>query len=182
MKTALAVMAILIACLLAVDCYAQSTSRFQSVGGDFGRNVIGTLKANDTQPAPVSNSSNNSLWNWGNAPKGTLVVNGNLIGDPKYSVKTLNVVKNWLGDSFVDPYGTAAPAYSYTDPQTGEPVTTYVDPITGQSYYTYTDSKSGRMIYVYFNPETGVPIYTSFGPVTGQYVEQKKNSLPPIFN
>ena len=51
MKTALAVLVVLIACLLAVDCYGQSTSRFQSVGGDFGRNVIGTLKANDTQPA-----------------------------------------------------------------------------------------------------------------------------------
>ena len=180
MKAALAVV-VLVVYLIALGCYAQDTSRFQSVGGDFGKKMISTIEANDTKPA-VANGNNGTLWSWGSSPKGTLVVNGNLIGDPKYSVKTLNVVKNWLGDSFVDPNGTAAPAYSYTDPQTGEPVTTYVDSITGQSYYTYTDSKSGRMIYVYFNPETGVPIYTSFGPVSGQYVEQKKFSLPPIFN
>ena len=73
----------------------------------------------------------------------------------------------------MDPYGLSAPAYSYTDPATGEPVKTYVDPISGQSYYTYTDSKTGKMIYVYFNPETGVPTYASFTPVSGQYVETK---------
>ena len=183
MKTALAVMVVLIACLLAVDCYAQSTSQFQNVGGDFGRNVIGTLKANDTQPASASNNTGNSgLWDWGNAPKGTLVVDGNLIGDPKYTMKKLNVTSNWLGDSFVDPYGTASSANTYTDAQTGEPVKTYVDPISGQSYYTYTDSKTGRLIYVYFNPETGVPTYASFTPVSGQYVEEKKFALPPIFS
>jgi hypothetical protein len=151
------------------------------VGGDFGKKVISTIKTNDTKPAAASNS-NSSLWSWGNSPKGTLVVDGNLVGDPKYTMKTLNVTSNWLGDSLVDPYGTAAPAYSYTDPQTGEPVQTYVDPITGQSYYTYTDSKTGRLVYVYFNPETGVPTYASFTPVSGQYIEQKKFALPPIFN
>lgn len=180
MKTAFAVV-VLVVCLLAAGCYAQDTSRFQSVGGDFGKKMISTIKANDTQPA-ASSGNNGTLWNWGSSPKGTLVVDGNLIGDPKYSMKTLKVTKNWLGDSFVDPYGTASPAYSYTDPQTDEPVTTYVDPVNGQSYYTYTDSKSGKTIYVYFNPETGVPTYTSFAPVSGQYVEQKNSPLPPIFS
>ncbi|MFZ3150001.1 MAG: hypothetical protein WA137_13340 [Methanothrix sp.] len=180
MKTAFAVV-VLVVCLLAAGCYAQNSSRFQSVGGDFGKKMISTIKANDTQQS-ASSGINGTLWNWGSSPKGTLVVDGNLIGDPKYTMKTLNVVKNWLGDSFVDPYGTASPAYSYTDPQTGEPVTTYVDPVNGQSYYTYTDSKSGKTIYVYFNPETGVPTYTSFAPVSGQYVEQTKSSLPPIFS
>ncbi|MHB8120110.1 MAG: hypothetical protein ACYDHX_15560 [Methanothrix sp.] len=180
MKTAFAVV-VLVVCLLAAGSYAQDTSRFQSVGGDFGKKMISTIKANDTKPA-VASGNNGSLWGWGSSPKGTLVVDGNLIGDPKYSMKKLNVINNWLGDSFVDPYGTAAPAYSYTDPQTGEPVKTYVDPISGQSYYTYTDSKTGRMIYVYFNPETGVPTYASFAPVSGQYIEQEKFALPPIFN
>lgn len=183
MKSALAVVVVLVACLLAAACYAQSSSRFQSVGGDYGKSVISTIKANNTQPAAKSNdNSNSSLWSWGSSPKGTLVVDGNLIGDPAYTMKKLNVVHNWLGDSFVDPYGTTAPAYSYTDAQTGEPVETYVDPITGQSYYTYTDYKTGRLIYVYFNPETGVPTYASFTPVSGQYVEQEKFSLPPIFS
>jgi hypothetical protein len=102
-------------------------------------------------------------------------------------MKKLNVVKNWLGDSFVDPYGTASPAYTYTDAQTGEPVTTYVDPVTGQYYYTYTDSKSGKTVYVYFNPETGVPTYASYAPpVSSQNVTQKQSTsnfnLPPIFS
>lgn len=179
MKTALAVV-VLVVCLLAASGLAQDTSRFQSVGGDFGKKMISTIKSNETKPTAAS--GNGSLWSWGSSPKGTLVVDGNLIGDPAYTMKTLNVVKNWLGDSFVDPYGTASPAYTYTDPQTGEPVTTYVDPVNGQSYYTYTDSKSGKTVYVYFNPETGVPTYASYGPASGQYVEQKKSSLPPIFS
>jgi hypothetical protein len=181
LKTAFAVVVVLVVCLLTAGCYAQSSSRFQSVGGDFGKSVIGTLRANDTQP-PAASDSNSSLWSWGNSPKGTMVVDGNLIGDPKYTMKKLNVINNWLGDSFVDPYGTTTPAYSYTDAQTGEPVKTYVDPISGPSYYTYTDSKTGRLIYVYFNPETGVPTYASFTPVSGQYVEEKKFALPPIFS
>lgn len=177
MKSALVV--VLVVCLLAAGCCAQSSSRFKSVGGDYGRNLIGTIKASDTKPAAASNGS---LWSWGSSPKGTVVVDGNLIGDPKYTMKKLNVINNWLGDSFVDPYGTTSSAYSYTDAVTGEPVKTYVDPFTGQSYYTYTDSKTGRLIYVYFNPETGEPTYASFTPVSGQYVEEKKFSLPPIFS
>ena len=183
MKTALAVVVLLVVLvidLMAAGCYAQDSSRFQSVGGDFGRKVISTIKSDDTQPA-AANDNNGSLWSWGSSPKGTMVVDGNLIGDPSYTMKKLNVTSNWLGDSFVDPYGTAAPAYSYTDAQTGEPVKTYVDPITGQSYYTYTDYKTGRLVYVYFNPETGVPTYASFGPVSGQYLEQKQFALPAIF-
>jgi hypothetical protein len=181
MKTALAVMALLIACLLAVDCYAQDSSRFQSVGGDFGKKMISTIEANDADSAPASDNDS-GLWSWGSSPKGTMVVDGNLIGDPRYTAKKLNVAHNWLGDSFVDPYGTVAPAYSYTDPQTGQPVQTYVDPITGQSYYTYTDSKTGRLVYVYFDPETGEPTYASFTPLSGQYKEQEQFALPPIFS
>ena len=183
MKTALAVVVLLVVLvigLMAAGCYAQDSSRFQSVGGDFGRKVISTIKSDDTQPA-AANDNNGSLWSWGSSPKGTMVVDGNLIGDPSYTMKKLNVVSNWLGDSFVDPYGTTAPAYSYTDAQTGEPVKTYVDPITGQSYYTYTDYKTGRLVYVYFNPETGVPTYASFTPLSGQYIEEKQFALPAIF-
>ncbi len=180
MKTAFAVVvALLIACLLAAGCFAQSTSRFQGVGGDYGRNVLNSLNASNPQPTAASNS-NNSLWNWGGAPKGRILIDGNLIGDPRYTMKNLSVTNNWLGDSLVDPYGDT-PAYSYTDPVTGKPVKTYVDPNTGQTYYTYTDSKTGRLVYVYFNPETGEPTYASFTPISGQYVEQEQFALPPIF-
>ncbi|MBN1235412.1 MAG: hypothetical protein JW999_05095 [Methanotrichaceae archaeon] len=181
MKTALAVVVVLVLCLMATGCYAQDSSRFQSVGGDFGRNVISTIKSDDTQPASASDNSS-SLWSWGSSPKGTLVVDGNLIGDPRYTMKKLKLDQNWLGDSFVDPYGTIASAYSYVDAETGEPVKTYVDPITGQSYYTYVDYKTGKLVYVYFNPVTGEPTYASFTPLSGQYVEEKQFALPPIFS
>jgi hypothetical protein len=181
MKTAFAVvMALLIACLLAAGCFAQSTGRFQSVGEDYGRDILKSLDAPNPEPT-ASNSGNNSLWNWGGAPKGRILVDGNLIGDPRYTMKNLSVTSNWLGDSFVDPYGNT-PAYSYTDPVTGKPVKTYLDPITGQSYYTYTDSRTGRLVYVYFNPETGEPTYSSFSPLFGQYLEQEQYALPPIFS
>jgi hypothetical protein len=135
MKTALAVMVVLIACLLAVDCYAESTSRFQSVGGDFGRNVIGTLKANDTQPSPAgSNGSNSSLWNWGNAPKGSLIQNGKLVADPFNTWKSLNYTDGWMGEVEKDPY-TGYPIYAYKIPGTGETKYFYIDPYTGKPIY-----------------------------------------------
>ena len=158
MKTALAVMVVLIACLLAVDCYAQSTSRFQSVGGDFGRNVIGTLKANDTQPAPVSNSSNNSLWNWGNAPKGSLIQNGKLVADPFNTWKSLNYTDGWIGEVEKDPY-------------------------TGFSIYAYKIPGTGETKYFYIDPYTGKPIYVDRGNAIGteNVVGSASYTLPPVF-
>ena len=135
MKTALAVMVVLIACLLAVDCYAQSASRFQSVGGDFGRSVIGTLKANDTQPAAAgNNSSNGSLWNWGNAPKGGLIQNGKLVADPFNTWKSLNYTDGWIGEVEKDPY-TGYPIYAYKIPNTRETKYFHIDPYTGDPIY-----------------------------------------------
>ena len=134
MKTALAVV-VLVVCLLASGSYAQDTSRFQSVGGDLGKNMIRTTMTQSRRPLAITKPVELGKF-------AQLVVDGNLIGDPKYSMKKLNVTSNWLGDSFVDPYGLSAPAYQ-PDPQE-EPVKTYVDPISGQSYYTYTDSKSGK--------------------------------------
>jgi hypothetical protein len=186
MKNALALALILVACLLVASCCAENSTRFQSVGGDYGRKMISTIKTNETQTTAASNS-NGTLWNWGSSPKGTLVVDGNLIGDPTYTMKRLNrVSNNYLGDTYVDPYGTAAPEYTYTDAATGEVVTTYVDPTTGESYYTYTDSVSKKLVYVYFNPETGVPTRTALAPASSQTAEkeeeQKTFSLPPIFS
>ncbi|MCX6677459.1 MAG: hypothetical protein NTU95_05880 [Methanothrix sp.] len=135
MKTALAAMVVLIACLLAVDCYAQDTSRFQSVGGDFGRNVIGTFEANDTKPAAAgNNSSNSNLWNWGNAPKGSLIQNGKLVADPFNTWKSLNYTDGWIGQVGVDPF-TGYPIYSYKIPNTGEIKYFYLDPYTKEPIY-----------------------------------------------
>jgi hypothetical protein len=180
MKTAFVAVVIMTACILAASCYAQSTSRFQSVGGDYGKSVIGTLKTKDAQTAAASDNKS-SLWSWGSAPKGSLILDNNLIADPRYSARKLNVTNNWLGDSFVDPYGST-PEYSYTDPLTGLPVRTYKDPVTGQSYYTYKDSKTGKLVYVYFNPITGEPLYIGFSPISGNIAETNEFAIPPIFN
>ncbi len=164
MKIAFAVTALLIACLMAEGGLAQSSSssRFQSVGEDYGKAFLGTLRT--TNPVPAS-SNNSSLWSWGSSPKGTSILDGGLVGDPKYAMRKLNIVNNWLGDSFVDPYGT--PEYSFTDSVTGAPVRVFVDSITGQYYYTYVDSTSKKTVYVYFNPETGIPFDASFTPPAG---------------
>jgi len=161
MKTALAVMAVLIACLLAVDCYGQSSSRFQSVGGDFGRNVIGTLTANDTEPsaAAASNSSgNNSLWNWGTAPKGSLIQNGKLVVDPFNTWKSFNYTDGWIGQVEVDPF-TGYPIYAYKIPNTAETKYFYLDPYTGEPIYV----------------DRGNAIATANGIGSASY------ALPPIF-
>ncbi|MGV8175128.1 MAG: hypothetical protein ACP5OU_05445 [Methanothrix sp.] len=183
MKNA-AMAAIVVLCLLTAMCGSQEDSHFQSLSGDYGRKLISSIDANDTEP--VEDGSNGTLWSWGSSPRGSMIVDGNLVGDPAYTMKRLNVVSNWLGDSLVDPYDTTSPEYSYTDPETGQPVKTYADPITGQHYYTYTDAKSGKLIYVYFNPLTGVPYYASFTPISGQQIENKTEnqtfSLPPIFS
>jgi hypothetical protein len=44
MRIAFAAIISLIICLLSVGCYAQSMNYPQSVGGDFGRNWIGSFK------------------------------------------------------------------------------------------------------------------------------------------
>lgn len=182
MENSLALALILAACLMTQNCWAQNASSFQSVGGDYGRSLISSIKSDDAKTEAESNS-NGTLWSWGSSPKGTLIVNGNLIGDPTYTLKTLKVVKNWLGESMDDPYGTSAGSYTYLDSETDEEVTIYVDPITGESYYQYTDSVSGKVVNVYFNPQTGVPTRTSFAETSNVQQSQSNATfvLPPVF-
>lgn len=143
MKTALAAMAILIACLLAANCHGQDSSRFQSVGGDYGRSVIGTFKTSDAAP-PADNSNNsskssnssgnNQLWNWGAAPKGSLIKNGKLVDDPLTTWKALNLSSGWIGEVETDPF-TGRSIYAYKIPSTGEIKYFYIDPYTGAAVY-----------------------------------------------
>jgi hypothetical protein len=179
MKTAFAV--ILVACLLSIGCFAQDSSHFKSVGGNYGRELISSIKTNETAAKTTSSSNQSSMWSWGGSPKGTVVVDGNLVGDPVYSMKKLNVVHNWLDESLTDPYSKTPTEYSYTDATTGEPVTTYIDPTTGLYYYKYTDTVSGKLIYVYFDPTTGTPLRASFAPESEEQSKNASFSLPPIF-
>jgi hypothetical protein len=149
MKTALAVAVLLMACLLAIGSCADS-SRFQSVGGDYGQNVINTMKSQTTQTAQSGNS-NSSLWSWGNAPKGSIILNGKLATDPYYYWQSLNFTNGWLGESDVDPY-------------TGYQTYAYLDPSTGLTRYFYLDPNTGRPVYVNREPTTDMPTYGSVSP------------------
>jgi len=60
MKAALTIAFSLIICLLVADCYAQSTSGFQNVGGDFARSWISRYEAQNPQPA--EQNLTNDLW------------------------------------------------------------------------------------------------------------------------
>lgn len=140
MKTALAAMIVLIACLLAADCQGQDSNRFQSVGGDYGRSVIGTFKTSDSAPTSDSNnnssnsSGNNQLWNWGTAPKGSLIKDGKLVDDPFTTWKALNLSNGWIGEVETDPF-TGRSIYAYKIPSTGEIKYFYIDPYTGAAVY-----------------------------------------------
>ena len=174
MKTALAVMALLIACLLAAGGFAQSTSRFQSVGGDYGRSVISSLNSSNSQPAAAqsnaASNSSNSLWNWGSAPKGSMVQNGKRVADPYYYWQSLNLTNGWMGETQVDPY-TGYPLYSYLDPNTGETKSFYVDPYTGKPVYVEGGASS-----------SDTPQYGSASPFYSSNDWWGSYALPPVFN
>jgi hypothetical protein len=133
MKTAFGVMVSLIIFLLAVGCYAQSVSNPQSVSGDFGRNWISSNKAQN--PLLGEQNLKNDLWSWGSSPKGSIMVNGNLVPDPYYVWKSLNYTRGWLGRAYIDPT-TGNPVYGYIDPYTGMPLYYYMDPKTRKPVYT----------------------------------------------
>jgi hypothetical protein len=138
MKTALAVMVMTIACLLVLDCSAQSMGSYQSVGGVFGKNVLTSLNAPDSQSnatnATNATGDNNSLWNWGSVPKGSMLANGKLVADPFNTWKSPDFANSGLAQVGVDPY-KGYPIYAYEVPNTGENKYFYVDPMTGEPFY-----------------------------------------------
>jgi hypothetical protein len=171
MRIVLAVVVLLTACLLVADCYAQSMSRAQYVGGSFGQSWIGGSKAQN--PAPAVQDPGNDLWTWGGAPKGSIIVNGKLTPDPYYIWKSLNYTSGWLGMVYVDP-STGYPIYAYTDPNTQMVINFYVDPKTGKPVYTN--------VYPSVYPATGFPYYGSVTPYYSPNYWQGNYGLPPVFN
>lgn len=168
MKTAFAVIAILTLCILTSDCNSQMASNAQSVGGDFGKDWISSFKAQNPQPS--KQNLENDLWSWGSAPKGSIIVNGNLVPDPYYIWKSLNYTTGWLGKV-------------YTDPSTGYPVYGYVDPYTGNPIYYYIDPSTGKPVYTYGYPSYGYPYYDSsyYSGLPYDFSSPYDYSLPPNF-
>lgn len=168
MKNVIAVAALILACLLAFNAGAESTSRFQSLSGDFGRGVLSTLDSNETETATAtanSNNSSNNLWGWGTAPKGNMVVDGKLVEDPLSSM------------NFADYAGISKPVG--------------VDVFTGRTIYSYPVS-AGATKYFYIDPYTEEPVFVEAGGFMTEtaYAESAGStsssassdySLPPIF-
>jgi len=157
MRTAFLGMAIPIVCLLATFCYAQSTSGFQSVGGDFGQDWISSFKVQNFRLA--DQNPKNDLWIWGGAPKGSIIVNGRLVADPYYFWKSLNYTRGWLGRVWVDPR-TGYPIYAYIEPHTRRTMYFYVDP--------YTQSRSILMDILPLERHTMAAFLPSIRISTGQ--------------
>jgi hypothetical protein len=141
MKTALAVMVMTIACLLVLDCSAQNMGSYQSVGGNFGKNVLTSLNAPNSQSiatnasnATNATSDNNSLWSWGSVPKGSLLSNGKLVADPFNTWMSTDFANSGMAQVGVDPY-KGYPIYAYEVPDTGETKYFYMDPLTGEPFY-----------------------------------------------
>jgi len=135
MKAAFAVIVPLMICLMATSCYAQSVSYPSSVSGGFDSSQATSHEV--LNPQSALQGATNDLWTWGGAPKGSIVVNGNLVPDPYYVWKSLNYTVGWLGEVYVDP-NTGYPVYAYINPYTGMQVNFYMDPKTGKPVYLNT--------------------------------------------
>jgi hypothetical protein len=165
-RTAFAAIISLTICLIAAGCYAQSMSNPQSVGGDFGRSWISSFKAQNPQPA--EQNLKNDLWSWGSSPKGSIVVNGNLLPDPYYIWKSLNYTSGWLGKVYVDP-------------NTGYPVYGYLNPYTGMPIYYYVDPKTKKPVYTNAYPSFAIPYYGSVPPYYSPDYLPNGYVIPPVF-
>jgi len=163
MRTAFLGMAIPIVCLLATFCYAQSTSGFQSVGGDFGQDWISSFKVQNFRLA--DQNPKNDLWIWGGAPKGSIIVNGRLVADPYYFWKSLNYTRGWLGRVWVDP-------------RTGYPIYAYIEPHTRRTMYFYVDPYTQKPVYLNGYPAIGTPYYGGVPPFYS-YIDRSIVNMPP---
>ena len=151
--------------LLVVGC-CDGQSYTKNVGGDFGRSWIGSFKAQNPQPAETN--LKNDLWSWGSSPKGSIIVNGNLMPDPYYIWKSLNYSSGWLGKVYIDP-ATGYPVYGYINPYTGLPV------------YYYLDPKARKTVYVNAYPYNGLPYNYAAPPYYSGDFLPPGYLLPPVF-
>ncbi|NPV63699.1 MAG: hypothetical protein HPY61_13935 [Methanotrichaceae archaeon] len=144
------------------------------MSGDYGRNVLSTLSANQTQAAEDTDG-NNTLWNWGSVPKGGIIVDGTLVEDP------FSALISGMGDysSLMKPVGV--------DVFTGNTIYSYVVPSTGVTRYFYLDHYTEKPVYVEESSLMTEPVAAgtaesaSSTGSTGSTSMGSSYSLPPIF-
>ena len=154
---------------LAVASSQSTPPSFQSVSGEFAQKWIKDFKGENEKPVPKIESNNNGsdLWNWGNAPLGSKIVDGNLVTDPFYLRPLLNLSSNWLGETYTDSE-TGFPMETYSDPLTGKKIYRFLNPTTSKPFFTYStypDAKTGNLVYAYIDPMTGQEVYASTAPI-----------------
>jgi hypothetical protein len=178
----LAVIFVALALLISLNS-SEGAPYFQSVSGEFAQNWIKEFKKaneaidsdNSVEPVAEANPSEenegnedeNDLWSWGSAPKGSEIVNGELVRDPYYLRPLLNFSSNWLDEDYTDS-DNGLPINTYLDPRTGRKYYSYLSPTTGESffsYYTYQDDLTGQTIYVYVDPVTGEEVHSISKPI-----------------
>ena len=162
-----------ILCLFLAVSSSQSTPpNFQSVSGEFAQKWIKDFKEKNPKPAPEVESdkiegNGSDLWNWGNAPLGSKIVDGNLVTDPYYLRPLWNLSSNWLDETYTDS-STGLPMQTYSDPLTGKKIYRFLNPTTSKpcfTYSTYPDAKTGNLVYAYIDPMTGKEVYASSAPI-----------------
>jgi hypothetical protein len=158
----------IISIFLAVASSQSTPPSFQSVSGEFAQKWIKDFKEKNATPVPEIESNNGSdLWNWGNAPLGSKIVDGNLVTDPYYLRPLLNLSSNWLGETYTDS-DTGLPMETYSDPLTGKKIYRFLNPTTSKPFFTYStypDAKTGNLVYAYIDPMTGKEVYASSAPI-----------------
>ncbi len=163
----------LVSCLFLAVASSQSTPpQFQSVSGEFAQKWIKDFKEENAQSAPViednpQDKNGSDLWNWGNAPQGSKIVDGNLVTDPYYLRPLLNLSSNWLGETYTDS-ATGLPMETYSDPLTGKKIYRFLNPTNSKPFFTYStypDAKTGNLVYAYIDPMTGNEVHASAAPI-----------------
>ena len=161
----------IISIFLAVASSQSTPPSFQSVSGEFAEKWIKDFKNENERAAPKiesnkSEDNGSDLWNWGRAPLGSKIVDGNLVTDPYYLRPLLNLSSNWLGETYTDPE-TGFPMETYSDPLTGKKIYRFLNPTTSKPFFTYStypDAKTGNLVYAYIDPMTGMEVYASTAP------------------
>jgi hypothetical protein len=156
----------------ALACGQSTPPDFQSVSGEFAQKWIKDFKEKNAKIVPEAESNKiegngSDLWNWGNAPLGSKIVDGNLVTDPFYLRPLLNLSSNWLGETYTDSE-TGFPMETYSDPLTGKKIYRFLNPATSKPFFTYStypDAKTGKLVYAYIDPMTGKEVYASSAPI-----------------
>lgn len=163
-------------CIQTALASSEDAPDYQSVSGEFAQSWIKDFKEENGLASPAivqkeaanneSDDNDSDLWSWGNAPRGSKIVDGQLVRDPNYLRALLNLTDNWLDESYTDSV-TGLPVNVYSDPLTGRKYYDVLNPKTGKllfAYYTYEEERTGQLVYVYTDPDTGEEVHASSVP------------------